>query len=99
MPTRFPAASNGVNSCTERESVLNSFNPMKPQNVSARAGKLKVLSCGEHKRALVGRERLPFARAKFAKFKAANPHAHQTQRWMADGRGHAAHLAVLAFDE
>src|SRR5436305_10037405 len=99
MPTFFPAASSGANSCTERESVLNNFNPMKPQNVSARTGKLKVLTCGEHKRPFVERERFPHARAKFAKFEAANPHAHQSQGRMTNSRGHPPDLTVLALDE
>ena len=49
--------------------------------------------------ALWGREFTPLTDPKAAQFKTPNPHANETQSWMADGGGHASHLPVLSFDQ
>src|SRR6185436_6795479 len=49
------------------------------------------------KHSLVGAENLPVASRQIAKIESSNAHTNQTQRRMADGCRHSAHLAVLPF--
>ncbi len=44
-------------------------------------------------------EFLPFARFELVHFVVADSHADEAQCWVADGGGHAACLAVFAFDQ
>lgn len=41
----------------------------------------------------------PFAGRQAAQFEFSDSHADEAQCWVADGGGHASHLAVLAFDQ
>jgi hypothetical protein len=46
-----------------------------------------------------GRESFPFTCCKFSENKSPDANAHQPQCWMSYGSGHAAYLAVLAFNQ
>src|ERR1051325_29541 len=101
MPTFFPAGSSGTNSSTERESVLKNFTAMSMRAKGNGALPKEKANLGSRENALpfFAMQFTPRSRRQFAQPESADAHAQQAQRRMADGGGHAAHLAIFAFDE